>query len=455
MTSKLLIIEPATGSLVPACIRAQGRCESTTWDSFPAEALHRSRAQLILAEASSREDKAVSFFHWLIKNPVGIPVVAILREHPHPELSRMVAEVADDFLLLPLRAQELELRIERLLGSAPEAGQAARQALHTEFGLAQLVGRHPVFVQAVAQVPVFAASDAPVLITGETGTGKELFAHALHSLSRRRKGAFVPVDCAALPDQLAENELFGHRRGAFTDAHADQKGLVALAEGGTLFLDEIDSLSLSNQAKLLRLLQEGSYRALGSDHFASANVRIIAATNQCVESCVRQRRFREDLYFRLNALRLQLHPLRDRRSDVQILARHFLKLESGNSQGEHKIFSPAALRKLESYSWPGNVRELWNTVQRAFLCCSGRQILPEHILIASNPSDPEAVAEKTFRSAKRIAVESFERNYVEDLLAKHRGNVTQAARAAGKDRRAFGRLVKKYGVTPPPSALRT
>jgi two-component system, NtrC family, response regulator GlrR len=452
MPSKLLIIEPTRGSLVPAEIFAQACCESASWDTFAADNLHRFQAQLILADASSHEDKegkAVLFFHWLRKNPVGIPIVAILPELATPELTSLVAEVADDFLLSPVRGNELALRIDRILGAESNAPERARQALGVELGLAQLVGRHPAFLQVVSQIPVFAKSDAPLLITGETGTGKELFAQALHSLSPRRNGAFIPVDCAALPEQLAENELFGHRRGAFTDAHTDQKGLAAMAEGGTLFLDEIDALSLPNQAKLLRLLQERCYRALGSDHFMRANVRIIAATNQCIETCVRQRRFREDLYFRLNVLRLRVCPLRDRLSDVQVLAKHFLNLECRAGRGERKVFSPAALRKLECYSWPGNVRELFSIVQRAVLCCTGRQILPEHILVQSIPLPArERGPDYNFREAKRHAVENFERSYIGELLTKHQGNVSRAARAAGKERRSFGRLVKKYGMTP-------
>src|SRR5258708_4475225 len=449
MPPKLLIIEPTTGSFVPGEIFVQACCELATWDTFAADTLHRSRAQLIVADASPREDKAVLFFHWLRKNPVGIPIVAILPERAGPELTSLVAEVADDFRLSPVRGNELELRIDRILGDESSAPERAQQALGAELGLAQLVGRHPAFLHVVSQVPVFASSDAPLLITGETGTGKELFAQALHSLSPRRNGAFIPLDCAALPEQLAENELFGHRRGAFTDAHSDQKGLAAMAEGGTLFLDEIDALSLLNQAKLLRLLQERSYRALGSDHFMRDNVRIIAATNECIETCVRQRRFREDLYFRLNVLRLRLCPLRERPSDVPVLAKHFLNLEYSAGGVERKVFSPAALRKLECYSWPGNVRELFSIVQRAFLCCAGRQILPAHILVQSVPLPAQGTgSDQSFRKAKGHGLESFERSYVGELLAKHQGNVTRAAREAGKERRSFGRLVKKYGMTP-------
>jgi DNA-binding NtrC family response regulator len=313
--------------------------------------------------------------------------------------------------------------------------------------LSKLVGKHASMLAALHQVVLFATSNAPVLITGETGTGKELFAHAIHSMSKRQSAPFIPLDCGALPEQLAENELFGHSRGAFTDAHTDQKGLAAMAEGGTLFLDEVDALSLPNQTKLLRLLQEGTYRALGADRFTRANVRVIAASNKCIEDCVQQGQFREDLYFRLNVLRLQLPPLRERRGDVALLAQHFLDNECGNRGAAKKSFSPAALRKLESYDWPGNARELLNVVQRATVCCPGRQIMAKDILLTNEVTRLGPVsADDTFRSAKQQAIARFERSYVEQLLARHQGNITQAAREAGKERRSFGRLVKKYAA---------
>ncbi|HSS99404.1 MAG TPA: sigma-54 dependent transcriptional regulator [Terriglobales bacterium] len=286
-----------------------------------------------------------------------------------------------------------------------------------------------------------------MLITGETGTGKELFAHAVHSLSRRKNGPFIPVDCSALPEHLAESELFGHCRGAFTDAHSDRKGLAAMAEGGTLFLDEIDSLSATTQAKLLRFLQEGTYRALGTDRFVRANVRVLAASNRNMEECVREGKFRSDLYFRVNILRLQLPSLRERRADIPLLANYFLEHHNLGSGQPRKIFSPAALRNLQSYSWPGNVRELFNTVERAAVCCTGRLIAPAHISFAYPSVQSTNVAvDGNFRHAKQCMIERFEQNYIEELLAKHGGNITHAAQEACKDRRAFGKLAKKYGI---------
>jgi DNA-binding NtrC family response regulator len=449
MPPRLLIIEDGSvpnGSMTLSRLKGTVPWERRTWESFSPEELLGSPASLVIAHALPDAKMAVRFFHWLRDNLVQTAVLAVLPELPEPELLQTISEVTDDFVLGPVCEQELELRIARILGTKCTASGEIQDRLMAQMGLAKLVGRHPSFVHAAEQAFLFAGSDAAALITGETGTGKELFAHAIHSLSSRHRGPFIPVDCGALPEHLAENELFGHCRGAFTDARTDQKGLAAMAEGGTLFLDEVDALSLANQAKLLRFLQEGTFRALGADRFTRGNIRIVAATNRCLEEHIRLKQFRSDLYFRLNVLRLQLVPLRERSGDVSILARHFLENECAASKSERKLFSPAALRKLEAYHWPGNVRELLNTVQRTFLTCPGRQILVDHIAL---PGQAGVRREPTtswgsFQSAKHSAIEQFERAYIEELMARHHGNITQAAREAGKDRRAFGRMVKKY-----------
>jgi DNA-binding NtrC family response regulator len=312
--------------------------------------------------------------------------------------------------------------------------------------MGQLVGSHPAFVKAIKSIPLIANSDLTVLITGATGTGKELCARAIHLLGKRRNLPFIAADCGAIPDHLFENELFGHARGAFTDAHAEQKGLAAMAEGGTLFLDEIDALPLGTQAKVLRFLQEGVYRPLGSERFVKADVRVITATNRDIDACVREKAFRSDLYFRLSALRVQLPTLLERHSDIQLLACHFLRTLSPSPVAGRRSFSPAALRKLESYDWPGNVRELYNVVQSTALFADTQLILPGDIALPI-PDPPNPAAGGDFTQARAQAIQAFEKRYVEDLLRKHNGNVTRAAIEAGKDRRAMGRLKKKYGIT--------
>ena len=220
-----------------------------------------------------------------------------------------------------------------------------------------------------------------------------------------------------------------------------------MATGGTLFLDEIDSLSFPSQAKLLRLLQEGTYRALGSPRFESANVRIIAASNENLEASVREKRFRSDLYFRLNVVTLHMPPLRERRGDILLLAQHFLKSLSTRGDSTLKVLSPAAARKLESYHWPGNVRELYNVMQRAFVLSTASRIHPSDIqLLMTHDGSEQPV--HSFRQARAAALAVFEKEYVEKMLSKHAGNITHAALEAQKERRAFGRLVKKHRIPP-------
>jgi DNA-binding NtrC family response regulator len=446
---EILWLAGSTMELLPECLsamQAEGRCVCRTFAEEAQGAVGRHGFQLVIAHAGpGNENLASNFFARLIHHPLGIPVLAILPESANEQLRQVVLDVTDDFLFYPLRDGELSLRVERILKTRQGDAEHVLEKLQSEMGRSNLVGKHESFLRAVESTALMAGSKAPVLITGETGTGKELFAHAIHLLSDRRGGPFIPLDCGVLPEQLAENELFGHSRGAFTDAHTDTKGLVALADGGTLFLDEIDALSVANQAKLLRFLQEGSFRALGAERLRHANVRVIAASNRNMEECVRQRQFRSDLYFRINVLRLYLPPLRERTGDVALLAAHFL---AGECDAAEKFLSPAALRSLEKHAWPGNVRELLNVLQRAALHAPGRQITPAHLSFDADPTQEQTLTEgpNGFHNAKQHVIREFERAYIEKLLASHNGNITQAAREAGKERRAFGKLVKKYGI---------
>jgi DNA-binding NtrC family response regulator len=420
-------------------------CQHTNWDSCPPDKLIEARPQLIVAVALAQPEKARNFFHWLRSHPIVTPVLGILPNEADEGLLRAACETTADFVLWPAAFKELRHRVERLLGPPCHNTEETFRRLNEEMGLALLVGREPAFVQAIEKIPQIAASNAPVMLLGETGTGKELCARAIHHLSKGRSFPFIPVECGALPEHLVENELFGHARGAYTDAHSDQKGLVGMAEGGTLFLDEIDALSLGAQAKLLRFLQESTYRPLGAERFHWAQVRVIAATNRDLEAYLREQRFRPDLYFRLNVLRLQLPPLRERRGDIPLLARHFLERTCPASGTPLKSLTPGALRMLEAYDWPGNVRELFNVVQRAVVFSPGLPILPCHLPLPV-AADHTGDVNMDFRRARGQAISAFEQQFVRRLLRRHSGNVTRAALEAGKDRREFGRILKKYGI---------
>jgi DNA-binding NtrC family response regulator len=417
------------------------------WRLSSAEGVRGLDARLVIAVAAAERTRALAMLRGLQGWFPFAPLLAVLPADAADEVLAAASQAADDFICSPVRKEEFQQRVARLIGRGSQDCAAVGAQLESELGFSQLIGKDPVFLQAIRQIPLLALSDAPVLLLGETGTGKDLCARALHHLSARRNFPFIPVDCGALPEHLAENELFGHARGAFTDAHAEQKGLAGMAEGGTLFLDEIDALSLAVQAKLLRFLEERTYRSLGADRFTQANVRVLAATNRSLDALVRERQFRSDLYFRLNVLELRLPPLRERRDDIPLLARHFLASLRRAPGAQAPSLSPAALRTLEHYSWPGNVRELFNVVQRAAVMSRGSQILPAHTSIAEAPATPPAAA-ASFRDGRAQAVASFERRYIEELLQKHRGNITRAATEARKDRRAFGRLVKKYALNP-------
>ena len=321
-----------------------------------------------------------------------------------------------------------------------------------------LIGTSKCFLQATGMIPILSASRSTILISGETGTGKELFARAIHYCGERRSKPFVPVNCAALPDHLIENELFGHSKGAFTGALLEKSGLLQEADGGTLFLDEINSLSLSVQSKLLRVLQDQEFRPLGSTKSKTVNVKIIAATNADLRHLVETRLFREDLFYRLNVLSLALPPLRDRKEDILLLANHSLNAYTKEFGKRTLHLSHAAKVKLMGYSWPGNVRELQGVLQRTVAMASG-DLLEAHDLDLPETEKPELIGPTmalmsregisdncSFQDMKAKVIEEFERAYLSELLSTHQGNISKAARVAKKERRAFQRLLHKHGL---------
>jgi len=313
-----------------------------------------------------------------------------------------------------------------------------------------LLGRSAPFAEALRLTRRFAETSAHVLVQGETGTGKELVARALHYLGDRRFKPFVPVNCGALPDNLMENELFGHARGAFTDARERQRGLIASAEGGTLFLDEIECLSLKGQVALLRFLQDGRYRPLGGHEDLRAEVRVIAASNQDLGELVRGGQFREDLYYRLAIMAIELPPLRRRGGDVLLLIEHFLARYAHEYGRPRPRLSEAAKAAALAHDWPGNVRELENVVHRQFLLAEeGVVSLAPPAAAGAHGGAGEHRTDFTgmdMKLAKAEVIARFERDYLEQAIALTRGNVSLAAQRAGKERRAFGKLLKKYGI---------
>lgn len=315
-----------------------------------------------------------------------------------------------------------------------------------------LIGESPAFLAALELITKFAACDVTVLIQGETGTGKELAARAVHYLSNRAGRALVPVNCGAIAESLVENELFGHARGAYTDACEASTGLIDEAEGGTLFLDEVEALSLRAQAALLRFLQDRAYRTLGGRGLRTANVRIVAATNIELTECVRRRTFRSDLLYRLRVLHVTLPPLRERADDCVLIANAFLDRLSREYRKPVKRLDADSVSWIRGQQWMGNVRELENLIHRQFLLTEGAVVrLNDSREAPSAGENHIAALARTgflFREAKARAIASFERAYISDLLSFTRGNVSQAARLSGKERSTFGRLIRKHGLQP-------
>ena len=313
-----------------------------------------------------------------------------------------------------------------------------------------MIGQSRAFLNVVRLIEKIARFDTPVLIEGETGTGKELAARAIHYNSPRRDCPFIPVNCGAIPDALVENELFGHRRGAYTDAKSEQRGIIAHAQHGTLFLDEIDALTPKSQVTLLRFLQDQQYRQLGGSEVQSADVRIIAASNANLSELTAQGTFRLDLLFRLNIMRLTMPPLRHRDGDVALLSAHFLSACAVRFGAGDKRLHGESLARLEDYRWPGNVRELENLICREYLLCDDDVIRADVPGENGDGRDADRTngdfSRLTFKQAKDLAIAQFEKRYLAEVLSLSRGNVTKAASMVGKERRAFGRLLKKHDI---------
>ena len=316
-----------------------------------------------------------------------------------------------------------------------------------------LIGESAVFREMLAAIAKIASYDATVLISGETGSGKELAARAIHYQGKRSDKPFIPVNCGALPDHLIENELFGHCKGAYTDARENQTGLIAQAEGGTLFLDEVDALSPKAQVSLLRFLEDGKYRLLGGARLESADVRILAASNTSLQALVDDGSFRADLHYRLNVMELTVPPLRVRGDDIALLARHFIG-EAAQRYGMKRLgLHPDTVQWLASQPWLGNIRELQNRIQREFLMCEGPSILIRPTApMADRRQKPDRrqahLCPLNFNEAKQLTLQAFERNHLLRLMRESAGNVSRAARLAGKERRALGKLLKKYCIEP-------
>jgi two-component system nitrogen regulation response regulator NtrX len=339
--------------------------------------------------------------------------------------------------VLPLAEQIAAKRIEKL--SSPIA----------KVKKLDLIGSSPSMQPIQRQLNIVAPRYAWVLITGENGTGKEVLAMNLHAHSSRADKPFVAVNCAAIPEELIESELFGHEKGAFTGAVSSQKGRFEQASGGTLFLDEIADMSLRTQAKILRVLQERSFERLGSEETIKVDVRVIAATNKNLEEAIGKGEFREDLFYRLNVVPFHLPPLRERIEDLEDLTKHFLKIMSFDLKEPEKVMEPDVLLALKHYPWPGNIRELRNLIERLCIMVPGNTItrsdLPDHVVFRS---DPTVIESRNEVSTLREAKSDFERAFILDKLQENQWNVSKTAEAIGIERSNLHRKLKSFNIDP-------
>jgi DNA-binding NtrC family response regulator len=364
---------------------------------------------------------------------------------------------AFDYLPKTFSMDELTVGVERALRQRALGVENLnlRAQLAAALGLENVIGRSPAMAQVFELVKKAARSEANILILGESGTGKELIARAVHANSPRVAHPFVPVDCASLPENLLESELFGHEKGAFTGAVRTKPGLMEIAAGGTLFLDEIGELPLGLQSKLLRALQERQIRRVGGTGLVDVNVRVVSATNRNVREAITAGTFREELYYRINVIEIRLPPLRERTGDVRLLVHAFLKRYG---QGRVTACDETTMGALEAYRWPGNVRELQNVVERACALADGHTItpddLPDHVRDGGQGSGPAELAGDArlaagslpLKDAKEQWMGVLEASYLRQLLERHGGNISAAAKDAGIDRKTFHRLVTKHGI---------
>lgn len=366
-------------------------------------------------------------------------VIVITGQTDHDNALKAVEAGAYDFLAKPVEMDELKIILKRAFHlSALEAENRAMQQRLQLDGFEGMLGTSPAMQEVFQSIRKVAATDAPVLILGESGTGKEMTAVAVHRHSLRKDGPFVAINCGAIPEALLESELFGHERGAFTGAHAQRKGRVELAVGGTLFLDEVGELTPPLQVKLLRFLQEKQIDRVGGRSSIPVDVRVIAATNNDLRKTIQEGGFREDLFYRLAVVVLQMPPLRDRPGDIPLLAQAFLKRYTNGGGKEPPKLGDDALRALQQHAWPGNIRELENRIKRAAIMAKGRRITAADLELLNIT----APASRSLRDAR----ETVEREMIEQALKRNKGKISRAAADLGVSRPTLYELIEKLGI---------
>ena len=424
---------------------------NVTWRTSATEALEdlaSAEFDVVLTDLKMPQIDGLELCARIVANRPDVPVIVMTAFGSMETAIAAIRAGAYDFVTKPFEMDILALTLARAVkhGRLQDQVKVLSEAVRRAEGFGDLLGTSSAMQKLYDQLARMADSETSILITGESGTGKEVVARSIHSQSSRHDGPFVVVNCAALPDTLLESELFGHTKGAFTDARSDRKGLFVEAERGTLFLDEIGEMPIAMQPKLLRGLEENKIRPVGGEGEIETDVRILTATNRDLETAIEERRFREDLFYRINVFQVELPPLRARGTDVLLLAQHFLGILAAGSKREVGGISPAAAEKLASYRWPGNVRELRNVVERAVALTRFDKLAVEDLPDKIRDYRSSQVYLGGSDPSELVPMEEMERRYILQVLDAVEGNKTLAAKILALDRKTLYRKLSQYGA---------
>lgn len=454
---KILVIddEPGMCRLLTTVLGDEGYVVATFTSSADAlKAMKNAAFDLVITDVRMPEVDGVMVLEAVKTASPEIPVILITAHGTVESAVKAMKIGASDYIAKPFKNEEIRLVVARILEKQRliKENMQLKAELASRFQFGKIVGRSSRMQDIFRLIGQIAQTDATVLIQGESGTGKELVARALHFNSPRSHKPFMVIHCGGLPENLLEAELFGHLRGAFTDAVKDRKGLLESADGGSVFLDEAGDMPHALQARLLRFLQDHEIRRLGSSETKKVDVRIIAATNKDLQTEIRLGNFRQDLFYRLSVVPILLPTLRERMEDVPLLAECFLKRIAERTGKEPLILSSEALQMLARHNWPGNVRELENAIEHAAAFSGSSQIVPDNLPPSlcgrSSQNDVSPWQELPYREAKQGVVDAFDKAYLCQLLKRAKGNITQAAEMAHMDRKNLYELLKKYGINP-------
>lgn len=453
MPTKILVIDDDRSTCEVLESELTRRGFAVVWETSPVAALERltnEDVDVVLTDLNMSQMSGQELCKSVLSLRDGLPVVVMTAFGTMEAAVSAIRAGAYDFVTKPCNFDELELVFERALRERALRDELKRLRLALAGNAASdgMVGTSAPMQKVYDLIARIAETDTTVLVAGESGTGKELVARAIHTRSSRRSGPFIAVNCAAMPEQLLESELFGHVKGAFTDARSSRAGLFAKAAGGTLFLDEIGDTSLGMQVKLLRALQERKVRPVGGDDEISVDARIITATNVDLETAVEEKRFRQDLYYRINVFQIRIPPLRARGNDVLLLAQYFLERNAARSRSGVAGIMNGAAEKMMSYAWPGNVRELQNCIERAAALARFDKIAVDDLPDKVREFSKRPIIVETDDPTELLSLAEVERRYVQRVLDASGGNKTLAAQVLGIDRRTLYRMLDRNVADP-------